>query len=450
MSENQPTGRTVYTVSRLNREVRQLLEDEFPLLWVEGELSNLARPASGHVYFSLKDDRTQVRCAMWRSQVRKLSFQPEAGQQVLVRARVGLYEARGDFQLIVESMEDAGEGDLRRRFEALKKKLDEEGLFASSRKRKPPRLPASIGVVTSPSGAAVRDILHVLARRFPAVPVIVYPTTVQGEAAAGQIAQALDSAAARGDCEVLILARGGGSLEDLWAYNEEVVARALDRCTLPVISGVGHEVDVTIADLVADVRAPTPSGAAELAVPDRAEWLARIGQLQHRALGGVRRHALYAGDRWQGLKDRLVRNHPGNAVAQNRQRLDDLIQRGFKATQQTGRLGQVRLDGLSRRLAAAAPLMRFARLGDQIAALLDRLALAQRHQAGAAANRLGLLSARLDAVSPLRTLDRGYAIVTDVATGAVLRDAGEVVEGADIEARLARGRVSARVTRTTK
>ena len=268
--------REVFSVSALNRDARRIIESNFGVIWVEGEISNLARPSSGHMYWSLKDDNAQVRCAMFRQANRSLTFAPKNGLQVLARARVSLYETRGEFQLIVDFLEEAGEGLLRRRFEELKRKLAAEGLFETERKQQLPALPRRIGVVTSPSGAAVRDILSVLRRRFPWVQVVIYPTLVQGATAAYEIAQTLELADSRGDCDLLILARGGGSLEDLWSFNEEIVARAIAALDTPLISGVGHEIDFTIADFVADVRAPTPSGAAEIAVPDQAEWLAAL------------------------------------------------------------------------------------------------------------------------------------------------------------------------------
>ncbi|MGA7800973.1 MAG: exodeoxyribonuclease VII large subunit, partial [Gammaproteobacteria bacterium] len=282
--------RDVYSVGRLNREVRAALEAGFALLWVEGELSNVARPASGHLYLTLKDAQAQVRCAMFRNRCQFLGFTPQNGMQVLVRARVSLYEPRGDFQLIIEHMEEAGDGALLRAFEALKQRLSKEGLFEEARKRPIPTLPRRVGVVTSPIGAAIRDILSVLRRRFPALPVLIYPVPVQGTDAAPQIAAAVRRASERADCDVLIVTRGGGSLEDLWAFNEELVARAIHDSAIPVVSGVGHEIDFTIADFVADRRAPTPSAAAELVSPDQAEWLAQLRALDARLLQRLQRH----------------------------------------------------------------------------------------------------------------------------------------------------------------
>ncbi|RLA31329.1 MAG: exodeoxyribonuclease VII large subunit, partial [Gammaproteobacteria bacterium] len=288
MASPTPADRDIYTPSRLNLEARTLLEGHFPLLWIEGELSNLARPASGHLYFSLKDARAQVRCAMFRNRNRALRFRPANGQQVLLRARAGLYEGRGEFQLIVESMEEAGHGALQRAYEELRGRLTDEGLFDEALKRPLPTLPRQIGIITSPSGAALHDVLHVLARRFPAIPVVLYPATVQGDEAPNALRAALATAIRRAECDVLLLARGGGSLEDLWAFNDEALARAIRACPIPVVSGIGHETDFTIADFVADLRAPTPSAAAEAISPDGAAWThrfdgfaSRLGSLLH-------------------------------------------------------------------------------------------------------------------------------------------------------------------------
>ncbi len=310
-----PPSREVFSISRLNREARALLERGLGSVWLEGEISNLSRPGSGHWYFSLKDAAAQVRCAMFRQRNLLVRFPVKDGAQVLARGRVSLYEARGEFQVVIEHLEEAGEGALRRRFEELKQKLQAEGLFDSQHKQPLPALPRRIGVITSPTGAAVRDILHVLRRRFPAIPVLVYPVAVQGEAAPREIVQALGLASARRDCDVLIVARGGGSLEDLWAFNDEAVARAIFACPIPVVSGVGHEVDFTIADFVADERAPTPSAAAERVVPDRAEWLRSLAAT-YRRMGLAMRRRL--GDQRQALllrEQRLARVHPGVVLA---------------------------------------------------------------------------------------------------------------------------------------
>jgi exodeoxyribonuclease VII large subunit len=397
---NTKAQREVYTVARLNSQARQLLESGLPALWVEGEISNFSAPASGHWYFTLKDRDAQIRCAMFRNRNMSVGLRPRDGQQMLVRGRVSLYEARGDYQLIAEQMEDAGEGALRREFERLKEKLSAQGLFATDLKRPLPAMPRRIAVVTSPTGAAVRDVLHVLARRFPPAAVLVIPTAVQGAAATPAIVEAIDTASARGDCDVLLLVRGGGSIEDLWCFNDERVARAIRRCTIPVVSGIGHEIDFTIADFAADVRAPTPSGAAELAVPDRRALLAGLAQMDARLRRAALRLLATATERSQGLLQRLQRAHPGNRLRQQAQRLDDM-------------------DARLRRAWEA----RFTRA-------TQKLLLAQRG---------------LDTISPLATLERGYAIVTG-PDGAALQDSAQVKIGDAMEARLRRGTLQATVS----
>ncbi len=468
MSELFEPHREVYTVSRLNREANLLLDEGLGRLWIEGELSSIARPSSGHLYFTLKDERAQVRCAMFRQANRRLRFQPRDGLQVVLRARVGLYEPRGDYQLIVEQMEESGLGALQREFEALKARLAAEGLFDEARKRALPALPRRIGVVTSPTGAAIRDILTTLRRRFPAVPVLIYPTPVQGRGAAEEIAAALERASRRGECDVLILARGGGSLEDLWAFNEEAVARAIVGCSVPVIAGIGHEVDVTIADFAADLRAPTPTGAAERAVPDAGEWLQRLATLHRRLHQAAQRETRLATTRLQGLQHRLRRVHPTLQLARDAQRLDGL-ERRLRAAQAAGLAGlRRRLEGLSARMARQSPALRLQAQGHRLGLLERRLRAAAAQRQRLASERLAraagtlapairhLLERRtaslaavaraLNAVSPLGTLQRGYAIVTDTEAR-VLRDVREVQVGERIMARLANGRLEAEIRR---
>ena len=438
--------REVYSPSRLNREVRALLEVSFPLLWVEGEVSNLSRPASGHIYFSLKDAGAQVRCAMFRQRNLRLDFRPENGAQVRLRARVSLYEARGDFQLIVEHMEEAGAGALQRAFEELKQRLAAEGLFAAEAKRPLPELPRAIGVVTSATGAALRDVLSVHRRRFPAIPLIIYPVPVQGEGAGERIAAALRRAGERGDCDVLLLVRGGGSLEDLWAFNEEVVARAIRACPIPVVSGVGHEVDVTIADFAADRRAPTPSAAAELVTPDREEWLATLGGLQRRLQAALRRDLEQRRRHLDGLHRRL--KHPGRRLQEIAQRLDELEQRLGRAQQTVLNQRRGRLAELRAHLARHSPLHRLERLGDRCEALARRLHDGVGRSMEGRRQRLETAARALDTVSPLATLGRGYALVLRQTDGAVVRAHTEVARGDRVEARLAHGRLYCRVEET--
>jgi exodeoxyribonuclease VII large subunit len=450
-SESAATGpeREVYSVGRLNRDVRLLLERGFPVLWVEGEISNLARPASGHWYFSLKDRDAQIRCAMFRQRNLQARFEPRNGTQVLARGRVSLYEARGDYQLLVELIEEAGIGALRREFERLKQALAAEGLFDPGRKRPLPTLPRRIGVVTSPTGAALRDILHILRRRFPAVEVLIYPTAVQGAAAVPNIVAAIDLASSRAECDLLLLARGGGSLEDLWAFNDEAVARAIARCGIPVVSGIGHEIDFTIADFVADVRAPTPSGAAEIAVPDASAWIATLGRLEQRFGLAVRRELTHERAGLDRLRRRLQLAHPGVRLAQGSQRLDDLEQRLASGVRANWQRERHRLADALARLVRASPGLRVRDLRAAGAALAERLVQAMRERLQHGSTRLGLALRTLDAVSPLATLGRGFAIVTRAADGKLVTDAALLEPGAEIDARLARGVLRATVTRRT-
>src|SRR5580700_2319557 len=437
--------RNVYTVSRLNREVRLLLERGLAVIWLEAELSNFTQPASGHWYFTLKDKEAQIRGAMFRQRNMNLGFTPKAGQLVLVRGRVSLYEPRGDYQMIVDHMEEAGIGALKREFERLKARLAAEGLFAPELKRPLPAFPRRIGVITSPSGAAIRDVLHILKRRYPPAQVLIYPTPVQGSSAVPALIQALERASARAECDVVILARGGGSLEDLWAFNDERVARAIFRSRIPVVSGVGHEIDFTIADFVADVRAPTPSGAAELVVPDGRAWLEAVTRTAQRLLAAMRRELRAGGARLEAVGRRLQLAHPGVRLQQQMQRLDDLGQRLGGAARGGLHHERHRLAELIERLVRHSPdhVVREYRARHQ--GINARLEHAARECVSRALHRLALAQRGLNGVSPLATLTRGFAIVTR-ADGGLLVDAAAVATGETIEARLARGTLSARVT----
>jgi exodeoxyribonuclease VII large subunit len=436
--------RDVYTVSRLNREVRVLLERGFGTLWLEAEISNLARPSSGHWYFSLKDAAAQVRCCMFRQRNMLCNFPVRDGQKVLVRARIGLYEQRGEYQLVVEHMEDAGLGALKRQFEELSARLSAEGLFDAARKRALPALPKRIGVITSPSGAAVRDILHVLRRRFRSVPVLIYPVPVQGTGAAAEITAALRLAGQRAECDVLILARGGGSLEDLWSFNDEALARAIVASPIPVVSGVGHEVDFTIADFAADVRAPTPSAAAEIVVPDAAEWLEQLRRTALRLQRGMRARLEAPAQKLRWLAGRAALVGPSARLAQQAQRLDELERRMQRALRQATAQRRALLNDYRSRLWQRSPVAHLRITVARHAALAARLQAATREHLRRAQQRLGPLARTLNAVSPLATLDRGYAIVAAL-DGTILRDAAAVAPGTLIEARLASGRIRAKV-----
>jgi exodeoxyribonuclease VII large subunit len=436
--------RDIYSVSRLNREVRVLLERGFGSLWLEAEISNFARPSSGHWYFSLKDAGAQVRCCMFRQRNMLLGFAPRDGQKVLVRARIGLYEPRGEYQLLIDHMEDAGLGALKRQFDELAAKLAAEGLFAPERKRPLPALPKRIGVITSPSGAAIHDILHVLARRFAAIPVLLYPVAVQGAAAAAEIVAALKLAGRRAECDVLILARGGGSLEDLWAFNDEALARAVAACPIPVVSGIGHEIDFTIADFAADVRAATPSAAAEIVAPDAEEWVASLRRLRERLQRALRQGIDTHRERLRWLIGRAELVNPEARLAQQGQRLDELEQRASRALRQILADRRSALGLSVSRLWQLSPAARLQGTAARHAALFARLRAAGLQQLNRARERLAPLVRTLNAVSPLATLDRGYAIVS-LEGGAILRDAKDATAGTIIEARLSQGRIRAKV-----
>jgi exodeoxyribonuclease VII large subunit len=437
--------RDIYSVSRLVRETRAVLEGSFPLLWISGEISNLAQPASGHIYFSLKDEIAQVRCAMFRMKRQQLRFRPANGQQVLIRARVSLYEARGEFQLIAEHMEPAGEGALRLAFEQLKQKLAAEGLFDTEHKQPLPELPQQLGLITSPSGAAIRDLLSVLRRRFPALPVVIYPVQVQGEDAPRQIVRMLELANRRNECDVLILSRGGGSLEDLQAFNEETVARAIHASRIPVVSGVGHEIDYTIADFVADQRAATPSAAAELVAPDQQAWRQRLGQLSQRLRLAQARRQRQLGDRLTTLQQRLQRQHPAQRLQQRAQRLDELGQRLLRTTELILLRQSRRLELLQHRLLSQSPEKRLERLRQTHQQLDARLHRAMQQRLEQTRQRLAQRARDLHTLSPLNTLARGYAIVRRLEDGSLVRQASQVKPGARIETRLAEGSLISQV-----
>jgi exodeoxyribonuclease VII large subunit len=436
--------RRILSVSNLNREARRIVETGLGTVWVEGEVSNLSRPSSGHLYWSLKDSEAQVRCAMFRLATRGLGFELANGQQVLVRARATLYETRGEYQLVVEYVEEAGEGVLRRKFEELKRKLAAEGLFEPARKREIPKLPRRIGVVTSSSGAALHDVLTALRRRFPLTAVLIYPTPVQGPGSAEEIARTLALADRRADCDVIILTRGGGSLEDLWSFNEEVVARAIAAMTLPVISGVGHEIDFTIADFVADLRAPTPSQAAELAVPDQREWLKRFAHLGQRIVHCTRQHLAKERRHFVGVAHRLQRCNPTVQLRERAQRLDELEARLRRSVERRIETRKLRLARLATAVAHASPAHRLTRTRERWRTAQGDLRRALLRQVERTQQRLKLASRALQSLSPIATLDRGYAIVTDAA-GRVLTDSSAVARGSAIEVRLARGGIGATV-----
>ncbi len=438
--------RDVYTVSRLNRETKVLLEGSFPPIWIEGEISNLSRPASGHVYFSLKDAQAQVRCAFFRQHQRLLGIALKDGLHVLARARVSLYEGRGDYQIIIEYLEEAGEGALRRAFDALKQRLLQEGLFDVAHKKSLPRLPRRLGIITSPSGAVLHDILTTLRRRFPGISVLVYPVPVQGEGAAGKIADAIRLAGEHGDCDALILARGGGSLEDLWAFNEEIVARAIYACPIPIVCGVGHETDFTIADMVADARAPTPTAAAEMLSPDQQEWLAQFVRFEARLFTGMQGQLRTHQQRLDWFGARLV--HPRNRIALLQQSFNGLSQRLYLA--QTASLRQIRsaTQDIIARLRQHSPRPRMQALALNNRHLYSRLAIGMRRRVELAESRLNQLMQSLHTLSPLATLERGYAIVQRPDSNTIVTDARKIKPGESVRARLAHGRLDCLVEKS--
>ncbi|WP_429233767.1 exodeoxyribonuclease VII large subunit [Aeromonas salmonicida] len=434
----------VFTVTRLNSAVRMILEQDLGLVWLTGELSNLAMPSSGHWYFSLKDLGAQVRCAMFKGNNRRVAFRPQDGMQVLVQARVSLYEPRGDYQLIIESMQPAGDGVLALRFEELKRRLGAEGLFDEGRKRPLPREPRAVGLVTSATGAALHDMLTVLKRRAPDLPIFIYPTQVQGSAAIGQIVAAIAMANRRAEVDVLIVGRGGGSLEDLWCFNEEGVARAIANSAIPVISAVGHEVDVTISDFAADLRAPTPSAAAELVAPDQSARAQRLTHLWQRLVQAMNRHQTAARHGFVLLQKRLDHQDPKRRLEQQSQRLDELSARLQQLLNQRLHQGERRLANLELRLQAKSPerLLAIGRRRHQLAQERLHALIAKRQDQ--ASHRLAMLTARLDGVSPLATLGRGYSI-TRTQSGDVINRAAQVNAGQTLVTTLAEGHLQVRV-----
>lgn len=436
------TSRQILSVTLLNEHVRDLLENSFPNLWVEGEISNLSQPSSGHLYFTLKDAGAQIRAAMFRGNNRLLNFVPKNGQQVVVKARLSLYAPRGDYQLIVEQMEEAGLGALRRAFDQLRMRLQQEGLFEQERKRPLPETLRHLAVITSPTGAAIRDIISVLERRFPGLPVTVIPVPVQGIEAAPAIVRAIALANREAEFDAILLARGGGSLEDLWAFNEETVARAIAGSRLPVVSGVGHETDFTIADFVADVRAPTPSAAAELLSPDGEELLATLGGFEVLLTRALRTHLSRLKQQLSHLRARL--RHPGQRLQDLSQKLDELELRLQRAHAQRLRQHQQHLQYLVSRLRSRHPGEKIPAMHAQTAGLQLRLQRALLQQLHTQRQHLSHLAERAQLASPLAILARGYAIIEN--KNGVIRDIRQVSIGETITARVAHGQLIATVT----
>ena len=434
----------IFTVSRLNQTVRLLLEHEIGQVWISGEISNFTQPASGHWYFTLKDDNAQVRCAMFRNSNRRVTFRPQHGQQVLVRANITLYEPRGDYQIIVESMQPAGEGLLQQKYEQLKAKLQAEGLFDQQYKKPLPSPAHCVGVITSKTGAALHDILHVLKRRDPSLPVIIYPTAVQGDDAPGQIVRAIELANKRNECDVLIVGRGGGSLEDLWSFNDERVARAIFASRIPVVSAVGHETDVTIADFIADLRAPTPSAAAEMVSRNQQELLRQIQSVQQRLGMAMDYFLANRTRRLTLLHHRLQQQHPQLRLARQQTALERLQQRMNLAIDSQIKRTNKRQVRLLQRLNQQNPQPRIHRVQSRIQHLEHRLAEHVHSRLSAMRERFGNAVTHLEAVSPLSTLARGYSVTT-VTDGKVLKKVKQVKTGDVMTTRLEDGWVKSEV-----
>ncbi|EGR1174434.1 exodeoxyribonuclease VII large subunit [Vibrio parahaemolyticus] len=439
------TNQNIFTVSRLNAEVRLLLENEMGIVWLVGEISNFSAPVSGHWYLTLKDSRAQVKCAMFRGNNRRVTFKPANGNQVLVKARLSLYEPRGDYQLIIESMQPEGDGRLQQEFEELKMKLAAEGLFAQTNKLPLPEHPKRVGIITSKTGAALYDILDVLKRRDPSLPVVIYPTMVQGDDAAIQIAQAIGRANSRNECDVLIVGRGGGSLEDLWCFNNEILARTIAASQIPIISAVGHEVDMTIADFVADVRAPTPSAAAELVSRDNSHKDQSLVAKQHKLASAMRYYLAQQKQQSAQLLHRLERQHPSYQLQRQSQQLDELDMRLRRAMQHFIDTRQQAVERKHHRLQLNSPAKHLAqqksrleRVEHKLLDAMDRKLLTMRHQ-------LAIAAEKLDTVSPLATLKRGYSI-TQTEQGKVVTSADDVKTGDLLVTRLANGEIHSTVS----
>lgn len=439
----EPAPRTVHTVSELTEILRALIEDALPRVWVEGEVSNFSRPASGHWYFTLKDERAQLRCAMFRGQNLHVRPQPRDGDRVRARAAPGVYAARGDLQLICEWMEPSGEGELLRAFEALKRRLAAEGLFETALKRPLPPSVRRLGLITSATGAALQDVKAALARRFPLLPVALWPVPVQGAAAGPAIVIALRELPRRTPVDAILLVRGGGSLEDLWAFNEEAVARAIRACVVPVVTGIGHEIDTSIADFAADLRAPTPTAAAELVSPDRTVLLARLEQLQVQTARSLRRGLQLARERQRRGTERLAMLHPERALRLRAQRLDELEERLRGLATRAMLSFHARSRALAVRLHLCTPQTWLRAHDEQQRRLMQDLHLLQKQCLERLHARLARSNALLDSLKPQAVLDRGYAIARS-ADGQIIRDPAELAPQTSFSLTLARGTLEAR------
>ncbi|MFA9421228.1 MAG: exodeoxyribonuclease VII large subunit [Gammaproteobacteria bacterium] len=443
MKSQLPGSDTIWTISALNFEVKTMLSEGIGSLWIEGEISNFACPASGHWYFTLKDERAQCRAAMFKGRNNRVGFLPKNGQHVLIRAQVTLYEARGEFQLVVEHLEDAGVGELMRRYEALKAKLGAEGLFAKELKRPLPFQPNKIAIVTSPTGAAIRDVLSVLGRRAPHIPVLIFPTIVQGEQAAEQILQALQRVRQHGGCDLVLLVRGGGSLEDMWCFNDEVLAREIADFPIPVVTGIGHEIDFTIADFVADFRAPTPSVAAESISPDRYEMMQTIDNHLARITNQAFRQLSRAEEKLTQVSRRLQLQHPQRQFAQLRIRLHHAYETLLDRNRNRINNDKHRLRLCQAIIAQSSPLLRIRRQREALAVMNINIVNAMKQRILVARHELALQAKSLDALSPLRTLSRGFAKITK--NQKLVSSISQLAKGDEIDITLSDGSKQARV-----
>ena len=438
----------IYSVSRLNSEVRLTLELQFQTLWLQGEVSNFIAASSGHWYFSLKDSAAQVKCAMFKMANRGSSFRPQNGQQVLIRARISVYEPRGEYQLLAEFIEPAGAGLLKQQFEQLKAKLQAEGLFDQAQKKALPTQVQRVGVITSPTGAAVRDIVTVLKRRAPGIEVIIYPSQVQGETAGAQLSNMLSTAIRRNEVDVLIIGRGGGSLEDLWCFNDEALCRAIAACPIPIVSAVGHEIDFALTDFVADMRAPTPSAAAELVSPDQSHLLERIMRLRSALIQAQRARMQQAAPTLLNLSQRLLALHPKRRLQQQQQRLDELQLRLISAIKRSVQNAQQQQLYLDKSLRQLSPVKNLQAYTQHISQLERRLINAQQLQLKQSKQQLAQLSSQLNTVSPLATLARGYSITFDDKQQ-VVTSSSQLKAGDKVAIKLAEGGFDAEVTKLT-
>lgn len=434
------TSATIYKVSELSAEMRRLMESSYPQVWIEGELSSLSTPASGHLYFSLKDEQSQLRCAMFKGRASISRYRPKAGDLVRVRAKISVYTARGDLQCIVQHIEEAGEGLLQRRYEELKQALNQQGLFAASAKQAIPKFAKKIGLITSPSGAAVKDVVSTLARRCPGIPVLIYPAVVQGESAASSLIDALNDAIQHNQCDVLIITRGGGSMEDLWCFNDEQLAQRIFSCPIPIVSGVGHEVDVTIADLVADVRAPTPTAAAELVSPDTSHLLSQLQSLHFRMPRAIERQLQNMAQKVDLTARQLV--HPKQQLRNKRRALEQSSASLLRKVHSEQQRRNEKITQMNARF--KPPRKQLGQLSANHADLQQRLQRALSSSLRSKNQQFKSISTQLNTVSPLATIGRGFAIARD-SNGQILRSHQQVKTSQNINIELAEGELECEV-----